>query len=708
MPKTNAFLYSFFKEEKYLQNYPLETKNFISFCKQRGLEISEKELEFLEKEKLFFPIFRIRLPKLIEKNGKRVWERGNYKIKLGEKFIRYSPFIWMEGVEEDCLRWLKSGILFAPSQKRFQSWKNFKAGRKEQCNQKIISFYSSFQIDWLTEIIKFYPPKFSALDQTIEAKNVHLIKRSNKIYLKTNLEKQLDDKPYQLLPGDKLFKYLEHKKLYEDSFKQEFSWKIAKQRLLKCKQIFDKKLYFLLDIQGVYYPYGKLGGKKINVVGGLEKWGRKKYRFNLRKELSSLKLSINDIVRWYKEFSDKTHLYLGVERDDWVQLWKSIDWNEKDNLQGNVRLGIDCLQWAIMLKRFVQDHEKKEILDVDEVRNVLDKDILQFDLNDTKLNNLRSIRNRWYYDLEKDKNYYHDNLKRLFYLVNDFGIDYQPRVMVFVEGKIEEEILQKHWKDWYGISAENLGIEFVDFGGVDKILSTAETVKKLRNLTTKLDQEYRIVHLKKQEKIELNNLIRILEETDIVISNFQSLINYNLEKWQILPFFVADNEGNIKKTLESGKIIKFEEQSYDVPEEWKFIWGISNKHKPFKGKDFEFANFSDKEIRKAIKQCVHENIFLKRIKEVRGMEKGIKEIGPEVKRYKFQIVEKLFSNLFEEYGKSKDESFIAKRPVSELVEKITKLGVLNHLPINTKIELENKEFIKKQLNAKYKRIKFIR
>ena len=50
MPKTNAFLYSFFKEEKYLQNYPLETKNFISFCKQRGLEISEKELEFLEKE----------------------------------------------------------------------------------------------------------------------------------------------------------------------------------------------------------------------------------------------------------------------------------------------------------------------------------------------------------------------------------------------------------------------------------------------------------------------------------------------------------------------------------------------------------------------------------------------------------------------------------------------------------------------------------
>ena len=43
--------------------------------------------------------------------------------------------------------------------------------------------------------------------------------------------------------------------------------------------------------------------------------------------------------------------------------------------------------------------------------------------------------------LEKDKNYFYDRYKRLFYLSNDFKLDYQPRVMVFVEGGTEQKIL---------------------------------------------------------------------------------------------------------------------------------------------------------------------------------------------------------------------------------------------------------------------------
>ena len=56
------FLSKFIKEEKYLQNPPLEANEFINNCRKRGIITDERELEFFEKEKLLFPIFRIDLP----------------------------------------------------------------------------------------------------------------------------------------------------------------------------------------------------------------------------------------------------------------------------------------------------------------------------------------------------------------------------------------------------------------------------------------------------------------------------------------------------------------------------------------------------------------------------------------------------------------------------------------------------------------------
>lgn len=47
------FLTNFIKEEKYLQNPPLETNKFIEFCRIRGIETDRKELEYFEKEGVY-------------------------------------------------------------------------------------------------------------------------------------------------------------------------------------------------------------------------------------------------------------------------------------------------------------------------------------------------------------------------------------------------------------------------------------------------------------------------------------------------------------------------------------------------------------------------------------------------------------------------------------------------------------------------------
>jgi hypothetical protein len=73
----NDFLERYIREKKYLQNSPLETNEFVNYCKKRGIETDEQELEYFEKEKVLFPIFRIDLPitkeetYLINKDGRK-------------------------------------------------------------------------------------------------------------------------------------------------------------------------------------------------------------------------------------------------------------------------------------------------------------------------------------------------------------------------------------------------------------------------------------------------------------------------------------------------------------------------------------------------------------------------------------------------------------------------------------------------------------
>lgn len=357
-----------------------------------------------------------------------------------------------------------------------------------------------------------------------------------------------------------------------------------------------------------------------------------------------------------------------------------------------------------MVKRFMEDYVEKEVLDVDEIGSIACEDIIKvnpLDMGKYGLASPRYSRNERFKDPITGKSFYHDRYKRLFYLANDFELDYQPRIMVFVEGETEEKLFPKIF-EWYYDKPENLGIEIVNFKGVDKLLSTSKNARKLRNVIKNIEKEEKKLFISETQKKNLNGVVKKLKETDIIVSNWTSFTSYNLEKWQIIPFFVSDNEGNVKHFLDAEEPIKFQGKNYNVPGEWKYLWGETNENKPFKGNNFELANFSDEEILLAINQVLDDQIDINEIKKIREQEAGIKKIDDRITgKTKRKIVKVLFNNLFENYEQTMDESIILNRPISKLIEKVLNLANLNYPPVDRVIEARNKETILNILNGKW-------
>lgn len=715
-PNSN-FLSKFIKEEKYLQNPPLEANEFKNNCRKRGIITDERELEFFEKERLLFPIFRIDLP-IIKKDEKEI---DGFKTNV------YSSYGFGADYHKLLLNWLEEGNLYDPSIKSFKCWKNYKddIGR-----EKTVSFYSSYQIYWL-----------SMLKKTLSF-NINFIGDDIKVnyFLPNSYDFEDDTASFSI-------KEISEKK----PFRENFDLKEKKKRLKKEYKIFNLFLKFLITIQNIYYPYVRSGSKTINISGDRNKWLKMKKDFNLDNELKYLGLKIEDVARWYFILSKISQKMLGASGSDWAQLWKNISWDKKEKLKGNNRLGIDYLQCAVMLKRVIEEYLVREIPDIDEITNFDPEDVLTTKINiwNCQPDSLRSIRNGRFIDIDLEnekllnsifkkivkpvvnkteieeefskfekmgfyidwcdkticfdekklniKNYYHDKYKRLFYLSNTFRLDYQPRVFVFVEGKTEEKILPKIFEWYYGETPDSLGIEFIDFKGVDQLLSTSKNAEILRDFFIDIQIEKKQKELSNKESETLNKIIRNLKKVDIVISNWTSFLSYNLKKWQIIPFFLSDNEGNVKHFLEAETPIRFTGKNYNIPQEWRFLWGVDNQDAPFMGNSFELANFSALEITTAINEILKSGRKEEEIYELRESKKGINALGPEVKDNKIEINEKLVDNMFNSYEKDKDDSLF-KRPIFNVIKKIFDLTVRNHPPGDRRIELENKNYIENILS----------
>ena len=248
--------------------------------------------------------------------------------------------------------------------------------------------------------------------------------------------------------------------------------------------------------------------------------------------------------------------------------------------------------------------------------------------------------------------------------------------------------------EWYFDAPQDHGIEIISFKGVEKLISTSTTAKQLRDLITEIRKDDKIPFLTPKQSTKLNKIIGKLERMNIIFSNWSSFIHFNLEKWQIIPFFIADYEGNITKFLDYGRPIKFGNDDYNVPRQWRYLWGVDNDNKPFIGNNFEFANFTDSEIKSAIDEVLASSINIEEIIKIRSLGLGINRLDERVDApgNKIKIANILINNLIKNYQDRKDRS-VFDRPVFIAIRKIMEIAATNHPPMNRMFEIENKKII---------------
>ena len=644
---TQDFMTLFTENNCDAQNPLLNADQFVDRVREYGMSIDKITLESLARQKLLIPIIKSKPPKDTE-----------FHIS---KFTRWGGDL--------------------PSYDPIKS-------RRRKTAEYSLSFYSSFQIHWLKTLLESLILRISFLKENpaIEA---------------------------QLMDG--------------------YKFNIEKVNIRKQYLPFHKFVQFLILIQPAYYPYFQSGGKRISMSDerNIPDQASPRHRKSIRDSgvLAITQISHEDVLSWYCEIAERAEIILGGGSYDWIQLWKNISWDKKKQLKGHIRLGVDYLQWALMLKRFLADDLDREIPDVDEIHrwsaeNILDINLGQWggtrslrhfrnwvnlDLTSQEHSDLQSVAEAisgkkdkktvesklaennpggFYIDRKlgcicfkeselEVKNLNKNHYKSLYYLSNDFGINYQPKVLAFVEGETEEEILPRLFRFCIG-DPDTLGIEFMSIEGINNWAGGMPGPKRLNKT-----------------------------QRNIAVSRFKNLITYNLRKWQILPFLIADDEGGILDLIQKSEVARL--QGEDIPlsknSELVYIWGYDNANKPFKGKDFETANFSNREIVKAMNKVLLPDKLQKRIQHrdiqtVRDNELGITQIfngcyKEVVQAKKREIVRELLNGLENDFHRKKlTSNQILKRPFCKMFDILTRTAVLNHSPANRMMEAKNEDAIK--------------
>ena len=148
---------------------PVTVSRFVEFCTRRGLNVDASRLERLERLRLFFPLLRVRYPK-IQIKVERV-DEAHIKtlgmLKEGEQ--------WEGELREENSRlswrpdwigqWIENDLAWDPRSRRFTNWSAFAPNRQ---SPNVESFYSIFQCYSLSNLLSALTGTVS-LEQLVDA-----------------------------------------------------------------------------------------------------------------------------------------------------------------------------------------------------------------------------------------------------------------------------------------------------------------------------------------------------------------------------------------------------------------------------------------------------------------------------------------------------------------------------------------------------------
>ncbi len=414
----------------------LPTDSFIQYCKDRGLDISQENLEDLERMGILFPVARVTCPTRtvkIErtKDGNGYTELG--VLQDGEQWTgdTKEKFTIFHFEEDYAKNFLEHGLLWQPSSRPFAPWSTRRdnGGREETVN-----YYSIFQCYPLHGILKQIRQKINfgrvVLPDTAKLspyqKLLHFFAQKKWGRLSAFAKRHLAASFFQL-EWRVDFCAMNLSFLQQDRSRDEF-------RVLLCQVLANR-----------YFPYTQSDQRTISVPGrgthipiGWD-WDDYCRIWNAKQVLSEIGITPKDCKKLYERLLSRARRIDPLEK--WYELVEFVSYEQKKKLKGDALLAQSFYAMAQMVRLFYRDITGEKLPTPNEGGG--------FDLN------------RFYgFDVTEDP------LRHLEYLANRYHLNPRPRLILVVEGKGEEEQLPRLARELLGYPLPLVGIQVYNLNGV--------------------------------------------------------------------------------------------------------------------------------------------------------------------------------------------------------------------------------------------------
>lgn len=394
----------------FFQRTMRSASDFVKFCKERGIEISEERLEKFEKLGLFLPVLRIHYPEFFVKRKTTKIKGQPDKIEEfgiledGEKWdgeLR-KDYSWFNPLNtEHVSSWIDEGLINVPQKGDFVPWSRYKDKRG---HHKVQTYYSIFQV--------------YSLKPTIErlSLNVHLEN------LPTRTEK------------DALKIHRRWKKHFRDYVLRVPETNIGKYWIL-CVLLSRR-----------YLPEAESDGLFITVpAAGFTDFDFFEYRrtWNADEFLNYMEVSLEEIKKAWEWLGHR------AEQDNPLNQWDDlvglVKREKRERLKGDALLAETFKTMTKLLNLFYQD------------------------LTGEKL--YRSYESPQSVEVFRGKGIARGDLRYKEFITNEFGVNPRPRLMLMVEGDGEVKEIPKFIEWAFGKPLSVYGIQIVNLQSIGEINS---------------------------------------------------------------------------------------------------------------------------------------------------------------------------------------------------------------------------------------------
>jgi len=385
---------------------PLKSSDeFIKYCGERGIRTSRKQLEQFEKLGIFYPLSRIKYPKIKLKveyldssDQYRVLgileENEKWTGDVREQYV-YSGF--EKGVAKE---WFEKGHLWEPSSRPFQPWETFE---DENEDVHIESFYSLFQCYTLYNLIR---------TTKLEINAGWWASCSNEDISKTTIE---------------ISRWANH----------VITW--IQNNKIRGEDV----AYICQIISNRYFPRTRSDRRTIQIPRSSDyydwDWDEYSRKWNAKAVFDEIGCNIEKLNRLYEIVSIDAKFVDPLER--WRDLIEFVSLEKKDDLKDEARLACTFYSMAKMLQLFYED------------------------ITGNKINQPwewpKGVKDKFY-----GEGVMQNELQYLEFLTNQFHLNPRPKLILIVEGDGEAEQIPRLAENLLGYSFPRVGIEVRNIGGI--------------------------------------------------------------------------------------------------------------------------------------------------------------------------------------------------------------------------------------------------